>query len=297
MSVADRFQALLTWLDPSPRELAALEVHRQTITKRLKAYFDDVRVESIGSYSRGTAVSGQSDLDLIAYLPGNEARWGGRVIHSDRLLARVRDALKGRFQSTDIGKDAQAIVVSFGGGDRVVDVVPAFWVGMVQAEGLKKKRPLFKIPDGAGGWFETSPAAHRTYLEAEDVSCGGRLRRTAQIVKFWAACRGHVVLTSFHVELVLAESGICRAPGSYAQYLVDVFGVLSERGCRSLQDPLGISRRIPAARTLGQVDRTLTAVHSSLTLARRARQEELGRNSAEAYALWNRVFNGNFPSR
>jgi hypothetical protein len=116
-------------------------------------------------------------------------------------------------------------------------------------------------------------------------------------VKFWAARRGHVVLTSFHVELVLAESRVCRVPGSYAQYLVDIFAVLAERGCRSLQDPLGISRRIPAARTAGQIERTLTAVHGSLALARRARQEELGRNSTEAYSLWSRVFNGSFPSR
>jgi hypothetical protein len=297
MSVADRFQTLLSWLDPSSREVEALGVHRQTITKSLKASFDDVRVELIGSHSRGTAVSGQSDLDLIVYLPGNEARWGGRLVHSDRVLARVRDALKGRYQATDIGKDAQAIVVSFAGGDRVVDVVPAFWIGMTRAKGLEKKRPLFKIPDGSGGWFDTSPAAHRTHLKAKDDACGGRLRRTAQILKFWAACRAHVVLTSFHVELVLAESGICRAPGAYAKYLVDVFELLSERGCRSLQDPLGISRRIPAARTAGQVERTLTAVQGSLALARRARQEELGRNSAEAYALWGRVFNGNFPSR
>jgi len=297
MSVADRFQTLLRWLEPSSHELAALRGHRQTITKRLKLFFGDIRVEQIGSHSRGTAVCGQSDLDLIVYLPGDEARWGGKLVHSDRLLGRVRATLQKRFKSTDIGKDAQAVVVSFAGGTRAVDVVPAFWNGMVESDLLKKKRPLFSIPDGSGGWFETSPQAHKTYVEAEDDASGGRLRRTAQLIKFWGARRGHVVLTSFHVELVLAQSGICRAPGGYARYVTDAFELLASRRCRALQDPLGISGYIPAARTAVQVELALAAVRTSLTLARRAREEELGRNAASAYDLWNRVFNGGFPSR
>lgn len=233
----------------------------------------------------------------MAYLSGDEARWGGRLVNSDRLLTKVRGALQERYTSTLIGKDAQAVVVSFGGGDRLVDVVPAFWVGMVESAALERKRPLFKIPNGSGGWFDTSPQAHKTYIESEDERAGGRLRRTAQLIKFWGACRGNVVLTSFHVEVLLAQSEICRAPGGYAQYLEEFFGMLASRGCRALQDPLGISGYIPAARTAAQIGESLSAVETTLALARRARREELGRNSLGAYELWNRVFNGQFPSR
>lgn len=297
MSVAVRFQSLLGWLEPSAREMTSLARHRETIVKRLKVLFGDIRVEPIGSHSRGTAVSGQSDLDLIIYLPGDEARWGGRLVNSDRVLTRVRNTLLERFTTTRIGKDAQAVVVTFSGDSQVVDIVPAFWTGMVESVSLKKKRPLFKIPDGSGGWFDSSPQAHKAYIDGEDEAAGGRLRRTAQLIKFWAACRQHVVLTSFHLELVLAQSSICRAPGGYAQYLVQVFEILASRRCRALQDPLGISGLIPAARTLAQVEQTLSAVLASLTMARRARQEELGGNTSGAYGLWRRVFNGQFPSR
>jgi hypothetical protein len=205
--------------------------------------------------------------------------------------------LKGRFKFTSIGKDAQAVVVSFGAGTQVVDVVPAFWNGMAKSDLVKKNRPLFTIPDGSGGWFETSPQAHRTYIENEDEASGGRLRRTAQLIKFWGTRRGHVMLTSFHVELLLAHSGICRAPGGYAQYILEAFELLASRQCRAFQDPLGISGFIPAARTTAQVKDVLAAVRTSLVFARLAREAELSRNVVVAYAYWNRVFKGGFPSR
>lgn len=156
MAVNDRFQTLLGRIQPTDVESEKYDSHRRTIARRLGEAFPETHVQVIGSHSRGTAIHGSSDLDIMAYFPATLARWAGKLMGSDTVLANVRGELRGRYHATEVRKDRQAVVVDFGQGTYNVDVVPAVWNGMTDKGVLGKRRPVFKIPDGQGAWLDTS---------------------------------------------------------------------------------------------------------------------------------------------
>src|SRR6266550_314352 len=161
---------------------------------------------------------------------------------SSTVLTKVRDALAARFSSTAIRNDRNAVVLRFAGGNRPVDVVPAFYVGPFRDEGSQfRNYPLFVIPDGTGGWLHTSPQIHGAALRAEDERSGGKLRRLALLAKYWAICHANCRLHSFHAEVMIACSGICVGPKSYSVAVHEFFSELSSRAGRGIRDPLKIS--------------------------------------------------------
>jgi len=142
VAIADRFVKLLSQIEPTGSELEKLATHRSSVASARGRALKTNRVEPIGSHSRGTAVRAASDLDLLLVLSVKERTWGDREKPSSTVMSRVRAELRATFGSTDIGRDGQAIVVSFADGRRPVEVVPAFYVGPGH-----ENYPVFEIPD------------------------------------------------------------------------------------------------------------------------------------------------------
>lgn len=297
MAVHDRFQTLLSGIQPTQAELATYEGHMGTVGRRLATSFPGTRVELIGSHSRGTAIAGASDLDLMAHVPRDVARRAGDYITSDRLIAKVKAELVDRYYATDIRKDAQAIVLNFRGGNYNVDVVPSVFHTFVDVAGIGAQRPVYLIPNGRGDWLPTSPQAHDAYLREEDRRSTGKLKYTAQLIKFWRQCRMNVDLQSFHVELVLATEGVCVGPKSYARCLQDAFRSLAARRCRALQDPIGIAGLVPAANSEAKIEAAAAAVENAAYHAQLAVRAEDSGDLQEAYRQWSIVFRDAFPRR
>src|SRR4051794_27986827 len=113
VSIADRFETLLSRISMSSQVENAFETHRQTVAAALKSEFRVNRIEKMGSFSRGSALSGISDLDLLAQLSVDEVRWGSSYKNSATVLNNVRDRLRDRYKATGIGRDEQAVVVGF----------------------------------------------------------------------------------------------------------------------------------------------------------------------------------------
>lgn len=296
-AVATRFAKLLERTEPTVAEIAAYSSHRDSIQTALRAGLDDrVRVFAIGSASRNSGLRSFSDLDVMAKLPIDLVRRGSGFVSSDTTIKHVRAALSTTFPRTEIGKDEQAIVVQFAAGSRSVDVVPAVWLESIAVPALGRQRPVFAIPDGNGGWLPTSPAAHGDYITREDERARWKLGPTARLVKFWRYCRAqHVPLQSFHVELVLAQEGICTGPRSYSSCLTAAFTTLAHRSGTALVDPLGISPAIPAASTAAKRKGCRRALHHAAEHACKAFDAELQGDFQEAWRQWNIVFNGQFP--
>lgn len=127
----------------------------QLITNRLN--LDLYRYQSytdhslyVGSYGRGTAIRGISDLDMIFVLPPALFSQYNNYIGNGQsaLLQRVRNSLLKTYPRTSIGGDGQVVVVSFSDG-MVFEVVPSFAL----SDGS------YKYPDSnAGGrWRTTNP--------------------------------------------------------------------------------------------------------------------------------------------
>jgi hypothetical protein len=214
MSVPERFATLLDKIAVTQREVEAYDVHQSGVKQALVAQFPGSSFVAIGSHVRGSCIGGTSDLDLLMRVPIGFVRRSvssNELMSSATVLNTVRQRLLSRYPTTVIGRDGQAVVVSFAGGARDIDVVPAAWVGMVDIPVLNAKRPAYYIPDGAGGWLATAPQAHNDYINRADVRSGKKLKYVAQLLRHWRRSRTPAIpMLSFHAELVLAQAEACN---------------------------------------------------------------------------------------
>jgi hypothetical protein len=295
-TVAEGIQTLLGWLEPSPTEVVERKSHKKTIEQAVEGEFKSFNsLLIIGSHTRDTAIHIRSDVDYFAKLGISDVTWGDSRVNSGTTLDRTEKALQARFQRTDIWVDGPAVVVGFGQGVGAVDVVPGVWVGTT---GSSPQYPMYEIPDGAGSWLRTAPERHAKYLRDEDARAGGKLSRTIKLLKAWKYARSpKVPVLGFHLELLIAAAGICTGARSYQNCLNDSFRLLRDRAGAALNDPLGISGRIPATSTDAQRQALTDATSYATDQSTRAINAELAGRTDEAFAYWQRVFNGEFPAR
>jgi hypothetical protein len=232
----------------------------------------------------------------MVVLSSNERKWGQTNTASSTTLNKVKKALAARFWSTPMRNSGSAVVLSFAAGRKTVDIVPAFYAGPYKGSFSQfANYPLFNIPDGAGGWLITSPQIHGAALAAEDARSGFKLKRTAQLAKYWASTRVNLRLHSFHVELLIASLEIAIGPRSYGQVLHELFKGICSRSGRGIQDPLRISGIVPASTGDAAAERLATAARTAAAHSARALEAELKENLPEAVRQWRIVFGGTFP--
>jgi hypothetical protein len=144
--------------------------------------------------------------------------------------------------------------------------------------------------------METAPEIHGKFIREADEKSRGKLRRTVQLLKYWRECRSpRVSLSSFHLELLLADYAVCEGAKSYSGCLTDAFQLLARRECRAYRDPMKVSGNIAAVKTETQQEAALRSVIYSRDHASDALLAELRGNHAEAQRQWDIVFNGHFP--
>src|ERR1039458_1087764 len=289
MNVANCFLKLIPRIQPTLAETALAQQHVATIRARLISTFSLSKVFVGGSFSRGTLIRGVSDVDLFAVIARSEATWGNRYESSETVLNRFRIELARRLPTTSIGRDVHAIVVPFSQGPSV-DVVPAIFDQIVNG------RSQYLIPDGDGGWMPTSPEKHNLYIHNANERSGGKVKRVAQIMKFWRQCSStRFAMSSYHIEILLASSGICNGVKSYAACVTDALRNLAERECRALQAPADISGLIPLVKTETQLEDAVASVKYARDHAKEACVADYAGDTEEAWRQWNIVFQGYFP--
>jgi predicted nucleotidyltransferase len=290
--IAAAFAAIIDRSYLTPRDHELFESHRTSVTRALETRLETIKVEVIGSFARGTAVHGSSDIDLLTVLQKQSVTWGGQLMSSTTVLREVRGALLERYAFTEVGRDGQAVVVAFNDGQHPVDVVPACY----SHQGGRYNHPIFLIPDGTGGWMHTSPTSHSRFIRDGDTDAGGQLKYTAQIFKYWRDTRtSPVPLSAFHVELLLAEERLCVGARSYSAIMRDVLALLSNRRGSALHDPVNVSALIPLSGTASKRDQALGTIDAAARHADAALIAERRGDLSEAARQWDIVFNGNFP--
>ena len=294
MAIADQnprenFIRLIRNIQPSAGEVSSALSNVDSTKRRLLNSFNLKKFQRIGSHARSSAIKSYSDLDFLAVLARNEAKWGGSFVRSDTILNKISQDLNSRFVSTTIRRDAQAVVVQFGGGQRSMDVVPGIFHEM------RNKRPVYHIPDGYGGWMETSPEAHNSFINKENLRSKEKLKKVAQIIRYWKYSRAsNIPISSFYIDLLLAHSEICVGAKSYPMMMYEFFNYMSDRECRGLRDPLGIAGNVYAVKTEAQGKTLVAQIENSLVHSAKAIIAENNRNFAEANRQWNIVFNHGF---
>jgi predicted nucleotidyltransferase len=276
-------------IQPVPAQLESAKNHQRTVRIRLAKSFDVASVVRIGSHARETAIRVFSDLDLLVVLKRSEAKWGGSLVSSYSVLTRMIEDLSERFPNTSVGRDGTAVAVWFSATEQSLDVVPAIF------HRFDKLRPVYLVPNGSGDWMETSPAIHDRYFKLADERSQGKLRKVSQLLKWWKFCRAEPIpIGSFHLDMLLAASGICIGVKSYSQCLYLAFKLLHDRGCRGLNDPCVVAGTIYAAPTEAKWERLVSTVAYSLHHAQSALAAEAVGDKVEANRQWDIVFNGYF---
>ena len=155
----------------------------KTITQRLNTDFWNTNSETshslyVGSYGRNTAIQGFSDLDMIFQLPYavyqqyNNYSGNGQ----SALLQAVRQSLRKRYPSSDIGADGQIVEIAFTDGI-TFEVVPAF----VNTD------DSFTFPDANGGgrWRTTNPKPEIEAIRSRNKNCNGNLIPLCRMMRAW----------------------------------------------------------------------------------------------------------------
>ncbi|MCY1083746.1 SMODS domain-containing nucleotidyltransferase [Archangium lansingense] len=150
------------------------------ITAALNKKFRDTESKTdnrlqVGSYGRGTAIRGVSDLDMLYIMP--DTSWddykeeGGQ----SKLLTAASNAIKDRYPKTDIRVDRLVVSVLYESFH--VEVQPVF----------KEKDGSFKYPDtyGGGSWKNTKPRDEIDAMSQVDERKNGNLRRLAKMARAW----------------------------------------------------------------------------------------------------------------
>lgn len=179
------FDGLLSNLKVGEK-VAAIRARRDEITKALNKNFrgKDACVDyklMIGSFGRHTAIKSISDLDMIFILPS-----GLRDDYSDtngprRMLERVRNVLKARYQNTDIRVDQCVVRVQFASNAFKFEVQPVF-------ENLDGS---FDYPDTkAENWKTTKPRAEIAATKDCNDRTSTNMRHLARMVRAWKNANG-----------------------------------------------------------------------------------------------------------
>jgi len=181
MGVGEDFSTFCGNLVVSNRDVIA--VRYGAITKRLNLDFwnsDSETAHSFytGSYGRGTAIGGTSDVDMLFTLPSSVYTTYNSYTSNGQsaLLQAVRTSIRKTYSSTDVGGDGQVVVVTFSDGVRF-EVLPAF----------ENTAGTYTFPDSnsGGSWRTTNPKPEFAAIKKIDDDTNGNLKRLCKMARAW----------------------------------------------------------------------------------------------------------------
>lgn len=176
----------------------------------------------VGSYGRGTAIKGVSDLDMLYLMPVSS--WDkykdGR---QSALLQDVKNAINGRYSTTEMWGDGQVVVVSF--ENQEVEVVPAF----------EQEDGSFKYPNtnNGGSWPVTKPRSEIKSLLDMDKEKNNNLRSLCKMARAWknkhGVVMGGLLIDTLSYNFLKSTTDYDTKSYLYFDYMVrDFFKYLSE---------------------------------------------------------------------
>ena len=158
------------------------------ISTRLNKDFWDLESDTahrrqVGSYGRGTAIHGISDLDMVFELPlAMYEQYRKREGNGpSQLLQAVRQSLLKRYPRTEIKGDGQVVVVSF--GSYVVEVLPAFW---------EEASDGYRFPDAndGGSWRLCKPIKEMEAVDARSARTNRNYKHVCKMLRAWKNANG-----------------------------------------------------------------------------------------------------------
>lgn len=181
----------------------------------------------VGSYGRGTAIKGFSDVDMLIELPYETYKRYNNYNGNGQsaLLQEVRASIKKTYSNTDVGGDGQVIIVNFSDG-MMFEVLPAF---------INKGGESYTYSDSNNGgtWKVTYPISEINAINELNNKYNKNVKRLVRIMKAWRK-QNNVPISGLLLETLVMNflEGYENNDKSYTYYdwmTRDLLKYISER--------------------------------------------------------------------
>lgn len=290
-TVTEGFEELIRRLQPLSSEHETAAKHKSTVFSCLQKNFDCYELKETGSFGNGTGVRQYSDTDYFAICKANTL-----PDNSKYTLGRFREELQYTFHKTDgIKVNTPAVQIPFGyHSSETLEVTPTYFHGMIDTPVGKK--PFYSIPNYLAGWMKSSPDTHNAYVRQEDQRLNKKLKPLIQLVKAWKYYNEAEII-SFYLELRITKYAETEKDIDYAIDFKRILNLLLNNELADMNDPMGISGRVPSTKTIAQKETAFSKIKNDLARAEKAIEAANKGNIDEAFRLWDMIFCNKFPSR
>jgi len=245
-----------------------------------------------GSYIRDTMIAPLKDADIDIFFVLDRSYY--YKYDQASLLDKVKSTLKKAYpNTTDIGRDGQAVTISF--SDFKVDVVPAFH------RMFSFFFPGFLIPDTlTKEWVLTDPKKHIEIWRKANKDHDGKLIPLIKMLKAWNKTNGGLI-RSFHLECLILKILELKSITDFPPAVLYVF----DKARRSIRHPVLYAVRDPAVfdsnvgaylNTKDKRDEVVSRLETAYTRAKNAQELASKDNIREAFTCWRYIFGDYFPA-
>jgi hypothetical protein len=273
------FQALLKKVNPDParRQLAEslpADVRKWLADCEFTTKHPHTRLS--GSYKRHTAILDINDVDVLLFLPDDQAEETPSAV-----LAAVKKVLLDYPDtSVSISPQRRSVHLDFEDHEFQLDIVPA-----VAVDGLDK--PL-EIPDKpAGTWIDTDPLGYGSRLSQLNQDQGDKVVPLIKLIKAWRNAqmiymrpKSYVleVMMLYAVEngdIDLEETSLSNALTQFFEHIRDKYEDLMDNGSEQprIPDPQVTTTFITRGWKRTHFESFMRRVRTTATAARKAESE------------------------
>ncbi len=234
-TLEEGFDTFLGRLVPLSSEHDAAVSHKNSVKSCFENNFKCYEFFETGSFGNATGVRHHSDTDYFAVCPSDKF-----PSNSSTMLRTAKEALQSTFwQTTGIEVRTPAVRIPFGTyASETIEVTSCNFIGMIDTPVGNK--PYYNIADYSGGWMNSSPKAHNSYVKREDDRLGGKLKPLIRLIKAWKFYNS-VPINSFYLELRATKYAEDEKAVIYDIDLHHIIKKLYDNDLASIQDPMGIS--------------------------------------------------------
>lgn len=270
-SFVDPLNDYVTDLVPTSWDRDMVRERKASIIARLTSSgFSVLGQYEAGSFAHGTGVRGHSDVDVMVRFAADT-----RPLLPSSTLNRMKSALEslGWGYSTVVSSPVVRIS-SWSGPD--FEVAPAF------LNSSSGSIDVVKIPGRADEWVLSAPTVHNALVNTQNARLSAKVKPLVRLIKMWKYAHS-LPVSSFYLEMRVAE--YCRGENSilYGIDMIRVMAKLVDTELRDMNDPSGITGRIPACASEAKRLKTLASARSALGHLRDA---EAYRTAGDRYNWW-----------
>lgn len=289
-TVEQGFEAFISRLSPLNSEHETAASHKNSVKSCFENNFKCYEFSETGSFGNGTGVRHHSDTDYFAVCPKD-----AMSINSGTALRDAKEALQRTFWKTSgIEVRTPAVRIPFGNyTSETLEITPCRFNGMIETPVGSK--PYYDIPDYNGGWMQSSPRAHNSYVKRENDRLNGKVKPLIQLIKAWKFYN-NVPINSFYLELRVAKYVETESAIIYGIDLRHLIKKLFDNNLASIQDPMGISGYVKACSSEAKKEEALSKLSTGFSRADKA-YDQRDNDIDKCFYWWDMFFNNHFPSR